>query len=182
MKKILSQKGFTLVELAVTIAVLCIVLSIATVSFKDMIWSNQVNTAANDFITALSFARSEAVTRGQVVTVCRSTNADIADNAATPVPSCNTDAGSGWETGYIVFIDSNGDGLRETGDELLRVFPGADGNVTLVGNANVDDNISYAGTGFFPPGVGNGTVVVRNDKRTINVVLSANGRVTSELP
>ncbi|MBN2429426.1 MAG: GspH/FimT family pseudopilin [Deltaproteobacteria bacterium] len=180
MRNPIFQKGFTLVELIVTIAVLCIVLSIATVSFKDMLWRNQVNAAANDFVSALNFARSEAVTRGQVVTVCRSTNIISTDNPATPVPSCSTAAGTGWETGYIVFVDGDADGLREVDDELLRVVAGPGGNVTIVGNATVDDNISYAATGFLQAGVGNGTVGVANGSKTINVVLSNNGRVRTE--
>ena len=172
MRNMIWQKGFTLVELVVTIAVLCIVLTIATVSFKDTIWRNQVNTAANDLISAFNYARSEAVTRSVVVAACRS------ENVNETVPSCSTGI-SGWETGYIVFVDTNGNGSRDTGEDLLRVFAGPKGNVTMIGDANVANNIRYAATGFLFSG-GSGTVEVKNDSKTIDVVLSQNGRVASD--
>jgi type IV fimbrial biogenesis protein FimT len=178
----LNYKGVTLIELVVTMAVFSIVLSIAAYSFKDVLWKNQVNVASNEFVTALNFARSEAVTRGQVVTVCRSLNANLADTPATPEPSCTTALGSGWETGYIVFVDANGDGTRAANDDLLRVFAGARGGVTMTGNVlNVANNICYAATGF---SLGNtpGTVTIGNATRTISVVLSSNGRVRTETP
>jgi type IV fimbrial biogenesis protein FimT len=179
----LNYKGVTLIELVVTMAVFSIVLSIAAYSFKDVLWRNQVNVATNEFVTALNFARSEAVTRGQVVTVCRSLDANQADIPATPVPSCDAVGVAGWETGYIVFVDANGDGIRAANDDdLLRVFAGARGGVTMMGNVlNVANNIRYAATGFSPVNAP-GTVTIGNTTKTISVVLSSNGRVRTETP
>ena len=168
----LSCKGVTLIELVVTMAVFSIVLGIAAFSFKDVLWRNQVNVAVDEFVTTLNFARSEAVTRGQVVTACRSLNAASADNPATPVPSCDTIGGTGWETGYIVFVDADGDGLRDLNEEMLRVGTGPGGGVTMAGNSP----IRYAATGFSPVAVG-GTVTVANASKTLYVILSNNGRV-----
>jgi type IV fimbrial biogenesis protein FimT len=184
MRRIATQKGFTLIEMLTTMAVAGIVLAIAAFSFKDVLWRNQVNTAANDFVTALNFARSEAVTRGQSVTVCRSINGTTEDDpaAAVPVPSCSTAAGAGWETGYIVFVDANGNGERDTNEELLRVCSGPDGGVTIQAEGvKAKNRICYAATGFFP-GVFNDTVKIANASKTINVVLSKNGRVRTEQP
>jgi type IV fimbrial biogenesis protein FimT len=165
MKGCRNENGFTLIEMITTIAVLGIVLTIAAFSFKDVIWRNQVNVAANEFVTILSFARSEAVTRGQVVWVCRSSDGN----------TCNTPAG-GWEAGYIVFADANGNDTCEN-DELLRVAAGPGGGVTMGGNGGVANSIRYAATGFLSGGAGNGTVQIVHPSKTINVVLSRNGRV-----
>jgi type IV fimbrial biogenesis protein FimT len=169
MERRLNDRGVTLIELVATMAVFGIVLGIAAFSFKDVLWRNQVNVAVNEFVATLNFARSEAVTRGQMVAGCRSLNANMA------VPSCDKDGETGWETGYIVFVDANGDGQRTANEELLRVGTGPSGGVTMTGNVNVKDRIRYRGTGFSPGG--QGTVTVANASKTLYVILSDNGRV-----
>lgn len=180
MRQLFKQNGFTLIEVIVTVSILTIVLSIAAYTFKDVLWRNQVNAAANDFVTTLGFTRSEAVTRGQTVTLCRSVNVANDDVPATPVPSCSTTAGAGWETGYIVFVDTDADGTRDANEGLLRVVAGPKGEVTMTGNAAVANFIRYRSTGFFPSGVANGTVEIKTTTKTIEVILSPNGRFRTE--
>lgn len=178
--RVLDSKGVTLIELVVTMVVFGIVLAIAAYSFKDVLWRNQVNVAANELVTALNFARSEAVTRGQPVSVCRSSNVTVEDDPDTPVPSCSTTGGEGWETGYIVFIDNDGSGTRDKDETLLRVAAGAAGNITMLGNTNVADRIRYRSSGFSPGG--EGRVAIANAEKTIDVILSGNGRVRTKIP
>jgi len=160
--------GFTLVELVVTISILTIVLSIAAYTFKDVLWRNQVTAAANDFVSTLGFARSEAVTRGQTVTLCRSLNVTSDDAPSTPVPSCSTASGAGWETGYIVFVDSDADGTRDAKEDLLRVMAGPKSGVTIENEKNSEtvapfkDRISYSSLGFLATDIANN--IVAHDK------------------
>jgi type IV fimbrial biogenesis protein FimT len=170
MARRLNDNGVTLIELVVTMTVFSIVLAIAAFSFKDVLWRNQVNVATNEFVTALNFARSEAVTRGRTVVVCRSLDPTVAN------PFCSEAGGNGWETGYIAFVDTSGNGKREAGEELLRVFAGARGGVTMTGNVtHVANRIRYAATGFSPGG--QGTVTISNASKALYVILSDNGRV-----
>lgn len=55
------ERGFTLIELMVTIAVAAVLLVIAVPSFKSITLSNKLNTAVNDLVGSLNTARMEAI-------------------------------------------------------------------------------------------------------------------------
>ncbi|MEH6355032.1 MAG: GspH/FimT family pseudopilin [Marinobacter sp.] len=63
------SSGFTLIELLVTIAILAIVVAIAIPSFQTVIENNRTTTQANNLLSAVQLARSEAVKRGVNVTL-----------------------------------------------------------------------------------------------------------------
>lgn len=76
-----SQKGLTLVELMVTVAVLAIVLTIAVPSFSGIIAANRLTGPANEALSALHFARSEAIRLNRSIDVCKSNAAGTACDA-----------------------------------------------------------------------------------------------------
>ena len=55
--------GFTLIELMMTITILAVVLVVAVPNIRDMIVNNRLAAQANNFIAALTVARSEAIKR-----------------------------------------------------------------------------------------------------------------------
>ena len=68
------SRGFTLVELMVTVAVFAIVAAIAAPAMQSMIAAGRLSGATGELVTALQLARSEAVRRNAAVTICSSAN------------------------------------------------------------------------------------------------------------
>ena len=115
------ENGFTLVELLITVLVASILMAVAVPAFNDFIMNNRVVAANNALVSALAGARSEAIRRREPVTICSSVN----------LTSC---AGSAnWETGWIIFNDTNNDGTRNGADALLRVWEAIPAGFTLSG-------------------------------------------------
>ena len=172
------SRGFTLVELVITLAVAAILLTLAVPNFSQFVKNNRLITQANDFVTALNVARSEAIKRGDRVTLCKSSDQ----------VSC---AGSGnWEQGWIVFVDVNDDGIvSNPATNVLRVHGALEGNVTLKGDAVLANYVSYVSSGATQQIGGatsatqSGVLVLCDDRGFIDeakgVKISATGRVSA---
>ena len=98
-----EQKGFTLVELLITMVVVSILLATGIPSFMQFIKNNRITGQANNFIVSTQMARSESVKLGAGTTLCAA-NADM--------DACSGD--NDWSTGWIVFSDLNRDGVINT--------------------------------------------------------------------
>lgn len=85
-------RGFTLVELMITLTVATILLVIAVPSFSYIINSNRLTTTANALIGSLNTARMAAIQRNAPVQFCSNsaTSNTTADNLGT---ACGTNAG-----------------------------------------------------------------------------------------
>lgn len=103
-------KGFTLIELVITMAIAAILLTIGVPSFQDFIANTRISTDNSNLLADLAFARSEAVKRGTSVTICGKTS------------GANTCSGS-WNGGRLIFVDSGGvvGAYDAANDTLLRV-------------------------------------------------------------
>jgi len=62
-------RGFTLVELMVTIVVFSILMTVGLPASVELVRNNRITTQTNELVTALNLARSEAVKRGARVQV-----------------------------------------------------------------------------------------------------------------
>jgi len=73
---VMSQKGFTLIELMVALAVSAILLGLAAPNFAQMIRDNRAAAELNSFSSMLNYARGEAVRRAQRVSLAGPQAAD----------------------------------------------------------------------------------------------------------
>jgi len=84
--------GFTLVELLITMAVAAILLVIAVPSFRSLIASNELTTAANEMIGSLNLARMEAIKRNTYTQFCSDS---ASNNTSDTLGTECTSAGAG---------------------------------------------------------------------------------------
>jgi len=63
------ERGFTVLELMVTLVVAAIVLSLAVPSFQRTVANNAVRSTTSDLVSALNAARAESMSSRAMVTV-----------------------------------------------------------------------------------------------------------------
>ncbi len=138
-----ESRGITLIELICAMSVLAILASIAIPSFSVLLQDTGRSTALNGFLHSLFLARSEAIKRGSMVTLCASMDGQ----------QCSGDA-RGWHRGWIVFANDDFDTPpeRDRQELLLWVHAGwSEGTIT--------SNRASFSLRSTPQGVINGTVV-----------------------
>jgi type IV fimbrial biogenesis protein FimT len=117
-------------------------------------------------------ARSEAIKRGVRVTVCRSGNQT----------SCGTGSfGDGW----IVFTDPNNNAAIDAGEQIINVAEVTADEMTITGNTNVADFISYTADGIsrLPSGAfqaGTFQIRIKSYDKGRDVIINSTGRVRTE--
>jgi type IV fimbrial biogenesis protein FimT len=143
-----------------------------------------VTSQTSAFASAIRVARTEAIRRGRMVTLCRSDNPEVA------APACAAGPGGalGWASGWVIFEDSDPAGARGTIDAneaiitIQAPFNGSGGFTDQGANAN--GFISFSPSGMPFGVIGRTLQAVPNSpdhatsKLSERLVLSATGRVT----
>jgi type IV fimbrial biogenesis protein FimT len=107
------EPGYTLVELVVGLGVLAVLTAWGVPNLGHFSRNAARASEVNQFIQAVYLARSEAIKRNGVVSLCPSRD------------GATCDVGSPWHEGWLVFVnlDRDSPATRDAGEELLQAYP-----------------------------------------------------------
>lgn len=101
----MNKSGFTLIELMIVIAILAITFSLSVPAYKDLQLRQKINGQANQLFSIIYLARSEAIKRSSVVTICKSSD--------------NQTCGGFWSDGWVMFADYDEDGALDPSENMI---------------------------------------------------------------
>lgn len=124
----LKNQGFSLIELLITLSIIVIFLLLTFPDFSQLYQHNQTTTIVNQLLTAINFARSQAITQNKIITLCGSADAAHCDGQ--------------WQKGQVISIDDSA--------QMLRTYPALPLGDRLVWRSNLGKNnyLKLAPTGF----------------------------------
>jgi prepilin-type N-terminal cleavage/methylation domain-containing protein len=100
------SRGFTLLELLVTLAVLTVILSISAGFSRDMTESAERQASLSSFFRGFQTARSEAIKRGHIMTICPLSEGGV----------CTSD----WTTPVAIFTDPHNSRALSPGEQVVQ--------------------------------------------------------------
>ena len=139
--------GQSLIETLSVLVIVAILCGLGATSFQHMQTKIQVHMAAEDMLSAVLTARTEALRRESRVTLC------VAH--AAPATKLCAPAGAGsaanfqgtWQQGWLMFEDANSNGIWDANELLLQQHPALSEKVWAQGNATVNRYISFGASG-----------------------------------
>ena len=104
----LKQVGYSLFDLIIASTVAS-VLGVGAMGMSSLLQDARMTAGVNQLMAELSLARGEAIKRRSAITLCASATSTACQGSRK------------WHDGWIIFLDSNGNGGLEPGESILRV-------------------------------------------------------------
>lgn len=164
------NRGFTLIELMMTLSISLILMSLGLPSMGTLLSSSEAKSARQELMTALNFARAGAVTSRRRNVICPSSD------------QSRCTGGLRWDRGWIVFVDANENGLRDANELLISVGNAVQRGVVISSTVG-RDKVSFRSDGS---SAGNNVTFTICDRRgsanATSLVISNPGRIRSGVP
>jgi len=126
-----QHKGYTLIELLVSLSLMTSLLAWVVPTMSDVIYSVRVHTGTQALTNSLALARSEAVKRNARVVMCKSAR------------GLACEPGASWEQGWIVFHDLNSNAVVDVGEHVLHREAAMPSALRMSGNTPVSHYVLY---------------------------------------
>ena len=128
----IETRGFTLVELVITLAIGAILMTAAAPAFTDLVRTSRLSAQLNNFARAVNFGRMEAIKRGRQASICVRSG-DVCSNDGP------------WRNGWLVYVDEDGDSEVDQ-EELLISYDALPDGYSLTPNVNTNA-LRFSATG-----------------------------------
>jgi type IV fimbrial biogenesis protein FimT len=165
-------KGFTLIELMMTLSLAAILLTLAVPSYITFTQNSRITTQTNKLIAAVSHARGEAAKRGVRVVMCQS------DDPAAATPACDGTTGT-WTNGWVVFVDTDNDLTVDASTDVIASFR-AESGVNLLTDAGKTIAFNADGTTTVNDSVKFGICDSRGKDHGNEITIAPTGRASSQ--
>lgn len=146
-----KNNGFTIVEMMITITVITIILALALPNLTQFFARNNLAGTTNELIAGINQARSEAVTRSTIVSICPSNDG----------VSC--DPGN-WEGGWIVFLDPNNNRSIDAGENIVNLGNNISSDAVTIDGFN--GGLTFTSSGLLS-GLANGVIQFTHPQLTV---------------
>lgn len=184
------SRGFTLIELVVTVVIALVLAVIALPDLSELSAKNAIRNEADALFTTLATARTEAIRANVVVTVC---SVDFTISGMVTTPTCSkANSSSDWSKGWASFLDvgynqsnnqaSNVQNIRMPGSFPLTVVASGFSLPTVADptTRSIQQTIVFAPSGRNLSGAGTVTfsAPIRGRTTSITVSVSPSGWVS----
>ena len=120
------QRGFTIIEMVVTVALVGILTSLAVPTFGETLRSWRRDSATRALNTTLLQARAEAIKSTRKIMVCPTTTGTSCANSTE------------WKTGWMLFVDDGAnDQAYDAGERILQITTEQGGIASLASSSGV---------------------------------------------
>ncbi|WP_417532143.1 GspH/FimT family pseudopilin [Marinobacter lipolyticus] len=164
MKRNMLTRGFTLVELLFTLAIVAVITGLAAPAMDNLIQTNRRHTAVSDLITMINLARNTAIMEQQTITLC----------PLDKDRQCATD----WTGIITVFRDPESDKTLDHDNQIIRISQVPEGGYWT---ANTSSRPYFR---FMPTGIANyaiGNMIWCPDNkdpaRAAQLIINRGGRI-----
>ena len=154
-----NNSGFTLIELAVVIAIVGVLAGIAVPNFVGWLPKYRLRSSADDIQALVQNARLRAVKENAHVAVLLDPDND------------------GLDGDYIAFVDENSDWNKDAGEALVMQGEVSSG-IRITGTGYANDRLSFNSRGLCLEG--GGSITLRNSKgrtKIVNIEMTGSSRI-----
>jgi len=149
----MKRQAFTLIELLITISIAGILLIVGVPAMHDFVMSNRATAEVNNIVSALQFARSEAIKNDVTVKFCKKGN---------------------WRDGQIV---------ETIHGKILRVFPALPKGDKLQWDSSLGQNdcVKFSALGLTNGQRGTFYYYPQGEQKDVKkIIINATGRIRYE--
>lgn len=164
-----------MLEILVALAIVAIVAGLALPSLSGVLGNSELRSTGNSLVHGLQSARSEAIKRIIPVSLCPSPDPEAVE------PVC----GSNYTQGWIVFVDVNGNGLRNgTTEEVILRKEALSPAFSVVADTSLAGGVLFSISGISTTAAGipiSGNLTMSHASRDEDLVvrIAASGRISA---
>ena len=160
-----TDKGFTLLELLVVVAISGILLGVGLPAMGALIERNQFKAEVSALHRAVALSRSIAVYRGETVSLCPLDN----------LGNCTDE----WNDSLSVFADTDRNGVLDDNETLISVLPAlSENSLKLTRDFNRSSPVMFYPTGSAFGRNGTMKICLRSTpKLSATIIISGSGRI-----